>query len=128
MIKFLGQVISFIGDIWKAFPFQVRVVTIAGVGLLVVLLLVFGQMSSCRSRRQEKKIDRIEANIQRSEIEANVLSNSFKEAIGNAKNTNTDLDRVLGTDSRSRESDFSTVKRKWCRDHAGDSKCREQQR
>ncbi len=125
MIKFLGQVISFIGDIWKAFPFQVRVVTIAGVGLLVVLLLVFGQMSSCRSRRQEKKIDRIEANIQRSEIEANVLSNTIKVKEENANNTNNDLNRVLGTDSRDRQSDFGTVRRKWCRDHAGDSKCRD---
>lgn len=125
MIKILGQIFTFLSDVWKAFPFQVRVISLAGVGVLLVLLFVFGQMSSCSRRREERKIDRIEANIQRSEIEANVLSNTIKVKEENANNTNNDLNRVLGTDSRDRQSDFGTVRRKWCRDHAGDSKCRD---
>lgn len=123
MIKFFGKAITFIGDVWKAFPFQVRVMTIAGIGLLLLLIFVFGQMSSCGRRREQKKIERIEANIQQAGTEANVLSNMAGEKEKDATNANSDLDRVLGADSGDRESDFGTVRDKWCRDHAGDSKC-----
>ncbi len=123
MIKFFGKAITFIGDVWKGFPFEVRIIAAAGVGVLLVLLFIFGQIGACRTRREERKIERIEANIQQAGTEANVLSNMAGEKEKDATNANSDLDRVLGTDSGDRESDFGTVRDKWCRDHAGDSKC-----
>lgn len=123
MIKFFGKVITFIGDVWKAFPFEVRVIAAAGVGLVLVLLFVFGQIGACRTRREERKIEKIQANIQRAETEANVLANSAGEKEKDATNANSDLNDVLGTDSGDRNSDFGAVRRKWCKDHANDSKC-----
>jgi hypothetical protein len=116
--------IKLIKEIWGGFGFETRMVFVAGVGLLLLLAIVLGRIDSCRSRREDRKIDQIQANIKTAEIEANVLTNSSKEVEANANKANANLGNVLGTDSANRESDFGTVRQRWCADHPNDSKCR----
>jgi hypothetical protein len=112
-----------ISEIWKALPFQVKTILFAIVGVILLLAIVFGRIGACRSRREEKKIANLQANIKTSEIEANVLTNTQVEVETNANNASANTNSVLNTDSRDRESDFSAVKRRWCEDHPRDSKC-----
>lgn len=113
-----------IKEIWGNLPFQVRVVTVSGIGMLIILMFVLGGIRSCRDKRTEDKIDKIKVNAQTAEIEANVLTNQKIEVEVNANKANANLDSVLGTDSSNRDTDFGTVKRKWCAEHPNDSKCK----
>jgi len=116
--------IQLIKDIWGGFSFEIRAIFIAGIGVLLFLLIVLGRIDSCRSRREERKIEQTIANIKTSEIEANVLTNTKQEVEVNANKANANLGNVLGTDSANRESDFGTVRQRWCADHPNDTKCR----
>lgn len=111
-------------DIWRALTFEVRMVAIAVAGGLIVLAVVLGQIGACRDRREEKKIERIGTNITTSQIEANVLTNTKREVEANAKNASVNVDRTFNTDSGTRDGDFGTVRKRWCEDHPGDSKCK----
>ncbi len=113
-----------IRDIWAGLPFQVRVIALALIGVLVILLFVLARVDSCRTRRDEQRIERIKSNIVAAEAEANVLTNKQVEVETNVNKTTSDLGNVLGVDSGNRESDFGTVKRRFCEDHPGDSTCR----
>jgi len=113
-----------IKEIWGNLPFQVRVVMLALVVGLVFLAVILARIDSCRTRRDEQRIEQTKDAIRTSEVEANVLANKQAEVETNANNANSDLNRVLGTDSGNRNADFGTVKRRWCDDHPGDSKCR----
>ena len=117
--------IKTIAEIWSALPFQVKTIIAAVLFGLLVVAIVIGRVGACRSRREEQRIERIQANIRTAETEANVLTNIQTEVHTNANNANRDLDRILNTDSRNRNSDFGTVRRRWCEDHANDSKCRQ---
>jgi uncharacterized membrane protein YhiD involved in acid resistance len=111
---------------------QSKIVNYAGlitIALFLVVILTIFQvfracLSSCSDRREEKKIEKIEANIVEKKVEANVLTNIQVEVENEANNSSVNTNRVLNTDSGTRQSDFSTVKRKWCADHPKDSKCR----
>lgn len=116
--------IKLIKEIWSGFGFEMRMVIIAGLGLMIFLLIVLGRIDACRSRGEERKIEQLNTNIKTAEIEANVLSNVNREVEVNANKANANLGNVLGTDSANRESDFGTVRKRWCADHPNDSKCR----
>ena len=111
-------------EIWGNLPFQVRVVGVAGVGVLLILLIVLGRIGACRQRLEDQKIERLGTNAKTAEIEANMLTNQKVEVEKDVNKANANLDNVLGTDSGNRESGFGTVKRKFCADHPNDSKCR----
>ena len=111
-------------EIWGNLPFQVRVVTVSGIGMLIILMIVLGGIRSCRDKRTEEKIEKIKVNAQTAEIEANVLTNQKAEVEANANKANANLSDVLNTDSGGRDTDFGTVKRKFCEDHPNDSKCK----
>lgn len=113
-----------IKDIWGNLPFQVRVMCVAGLGIVIILLVVLAQIGSCRDRRREQTIERTKDAIKTAGIEANVLSNKQREVETNVDKANSNLGTVLGTDSGSRDGDFGAVKRRWCDDHPNDSKCR----
>lgn len=117
--------IKTIAEIWSALPFQVKTIIAAVLFGLLVLAIVIGRVGACRSRQEERKIERIQTNIRTSEIEANVLTNTKREVEANAKNASVNVDRTFNTDSGNRDTDFGTVKRKWCADHPNDSKCRQ---
>ena len=111
-------------EIWGNLPFQVRVMLAAAVGIVIILALVLGGVRSCRDKRTEQKIDRIKTNAQSAGVEANVLTNQKQEVEVNANKANANLDAILDTDSSVRDTDFGTVKRKWCTEHPNDSKCK----
>lgn len=113
-----------IRDIWGNLPFQVRVVALALLVGLVFLLVILARVDSCRTKRDEQRIERTRDAIRTAEVEANVLANREIEVETNANNANNNLGNVLGTDSGNRDTDFGTVKRRWCDDHPDDSKCR----
>lgn len=119
----LREIWGLIRSIWGGFNFETRAIFIAVTGGLLLLLIVFGRIEACRSVREERKTEDVKANIAVREIEANVLTNTRVEVEGNANAANADLGVVLGTDSNKRSDDFGTVKRRWCEDHPGDSKC-----
>ncbi len=114
---------TLLADIWKALPFQAKTLAFAGIGVLIVLIIVFGQIGACRTRREERKIEETKTNIQTSQIEANVLENRQQEVEQNANDANGNINAVFGTDSGGRDTDFGTVRAKWCREHPADSKC-----
>lgn|GEM_PF-4570668 len=110
--------------IWDGLNFETRIVGVAIVGVLLLLLIVFGRISACRDRSREQKIEDIRTNAARHEIEANVLTNQKVEVEKHAIETNANVNAVLGTDTNKRSGDFSTVRQRWCDDHPGDSLCR----
>jgi chromosome segregation ATPase len=70
--------------------------------------------SSCSAAREEKKIEKIEANITDSKAETNVLANQ-KEVISNEVNqANANFADVQHRDSSTRSTDFGAVRRKFC--------------
>lgn len=111
-------------EIWGGLNFETRVVGVAIVGILLLLLIVFGRISACRDRSVERKIEDVKANIAVRQVEANVLANQRTEVEANVNKTNANVADVLGTDSNKRSDDFQSVKRKWCADHPGDSACK----
>ena len=113
-----------ISEIWGSLPFQVRAMTVAGIGIFIILLFVLGGVRSCRDKNTEKKIEQLGVNARTSEIEANVLTNQKIEVERNANQANANLDAVLGTDTGNRDGNFGAVKRKFCADHPNDSKCK----
>lgn len=113
-----------IREIWTSLPFQVRVIAFAAIGVIVIFLVVMARIDSCSSRRTEQKIEKTKEQIQKDAIEANVLANQKVEVEINANKANANLGNVLGTDTANRESDFGTVRAKFCADHPNDSKCR----
>ena len=113
-----------IKDIWGNLPFQVRVMCVAGLGIVIILLFVLAQIGGCRDRRQQQKIEQTKDAIKTAGIEANVLTNQKVEVEKNANQANANLGNVLGTDTGSRDVNFGTVRAKFCADHPDDSKCR----
>lgn len=113
-----------IREIWSALPFQVRVIAFAAIGVIVIFLVVMARIDSCSTHREERRIANTKEEIQKDAIEANVLANQKVEVEINANKANANLGNVLGTDTANRESDFGTVRRKFCADHPNDSKCR----
>jgi uncharacterized SAM-binding protein YcdF (DUF218 family) len=123
-MKLISEIWTVASEIWKALPFQVKTILFAIVGVILLLAVVFGQIGACRSRREEKKIANIQANVKTDQVEANVLTNQKVEVQTNANNANADAQRVFSTDSGTRDDSFSSVRRKWCTDHPDDSKCK----
>jgi len=113
-----------IKEIWGNLPFQVRVVMLALVVGLVFLAVILARIDSCRTRRDEQRIEQTKDAIRTSEVEANVLANQKVEVEKNANQANANLGNVLGTDTGSRDGNFGTVRAKFCADHPDDSKCR----
>ena len=104
-----------IKDIWGNLPFQVRVMCVAGLGIVIILLFVLAQIGG---------VDATKDAIKTAGIEANVLTNQKVEVEKNANQANANLGNVLGTDTGSRDGNFGTVRAKFCADHPDDSKCR----
>lgn len=118
------KLFTLVKDIWGNLPFQVRVICVAGIGILIILLIVVAQIGGCRERRQEQKIEAVKDAIRTAGIEANVLTNQKIEVEKNVNKANADLGNVLNADTGSRDGNFGAVKRRWCDDHPNDSKCR----
>jgi outer membrane murein-binding lipoprotein Lpp len=74
------------------------------VAVIVLTVFVLAGIDSCRSRRTEKKIDRIESNVIEKKVEANVLTNAKQEikATVNALSENTS--RALEQVNRARQT------------------------
>ncbi len=112
-------------EIWAGLNFETRVVGAAVVGVLLLLLVVFGRIAACRDRSAERKIEDIKANAAVHEIEANVLTNQKIEVEKHAVETNANVNAVLGVDSNKRSGNFGTVRQRWCDDHPRDSLCQQ---
>jgi uncharacterized membrane protein YhiD involved in acid resistance len=114
------------------FGSQSKVVNYAGlitISLVLVLILAIFQvfracLSSCSDRREEKKIEKIEANITEDKVETKVLVNKKEEISNEVNQANANFADTSRRDSSTRDSNFSTVRRKFCQQHPGDSKCR----
>lgn len=113
-----------IKDIWGNLPFQVRVMCVAGLGIMIILLVVLAQIGGCRDRRREQTIERTKDAIKTAGTEANVLTNQKIEVESNVQKANTNLGSVLGTDTGGRDGNFGAVRAKFCADHPDDSKCK----
>jgi hypothetical protein len=89
--------------------------------IFVVILAVFqgfrACFSSCSDRREEKKIEKLNTNITVDKVETNVLVQE-KEVISNEVNkANANFADAEHRDSSTRDSDFSSVRRKFCEQH-----------
>lgn len=101
---------------------RVSVILLGIAGFLI--LIVVTRIDSCLQRRQEQKIERLRDEIIRRDVEIRLSENRVEEAVQYANKSNQNADNVLNHDSNSRNSDFGTVRKRWCSEHPADSKCR----
>jgi uncharacterized membrane protein len=96
--------------------------------ILAVILAVFqgfrACFSSCSDRREEKKVEQLNTNITVDKVETSVLVNKKEEISNETNQANANFADSQHRDSSTRDSNFSTVRRKFCEQHPKDSRCR----
>jgi hypothetical protein len=68
---------------------------------LTVFLIVFGQISSCRERRTENRLEKTKEQILQDKIEANFLSNQKSNLQNEVKNAQINSNQTLSNFNRS---------------------------
>jgi hypothetical protein len=124
-------------SIWSGFPFEVKTLLAAIIAGAIVLLMILGKFNSYCDSRGQKKINKVNANINEglrnaaaSEGAANVREEIVKEKEVNANekanisaNANANLANVSKRDSNTFSNDYFDAKREFCRDNPTDSLC-----
>jgi hypothetical protein len=112
-------------QLWSLLPLRVKFASILIVLGGLLLLVIVARIDSCRTRQQERKVKQIETNLIRGNVEIEAAVNKLTEAKANAEKANTVVNSEFDRDSSTRDSNFSTVRERWCREHPNDSKCRQ---
>jgi hypothetical protein len=99
-------------------------ISLVFVAILIIFQTFRACFSSCSDRREEKKIEQLNTNITTGKVETNVLVNKKEEVSNEVTQTNANLADSQHRDSSGRDSDFGSVRRKFCEQHPQDSKCR----
>lgn len=106
-------------------PLLIALAAVAAAGVLGYWFV------SCGREREQRKTAEKKAAINQEKGKVEILSDERekeKENANEAENKSIqaadNFNRVANVDSGERDSDWSAVKRKFCREHPGDSKCR----
>lgn len=117
--------------IWGQFTARGRIYIYGALVLLIVILIIGNQISSCRSTNFQKKVDNAANSEAEGKGEVKVLEEDKNTAVNDAVNKETianekanNLDNISNRDSNTFNSNWSSAKQRFCKQFVTDSICR----